>query len=183
MLLARSGALARRRLLGVSSTSRVVSSATTRGQMQEATAATTTSTANEASTATEKKASSKRRIVGTTEEWEPPAAKVLSSTDPKLDAISAQLGYRPSNVLSVAYTNATTGRPCVLRLYPLKSATNAYKAHQRASVEPFPTLYWMACPVVSAAFLVVRKHPDPRLVAGEGSSPRRAPRRPALACR
>lgn len=71
--------------------------------------------------------------------------------------VREELGYVPNNLVKVAAFVAGDGsgrtsrvrgsadqRPATLLLYPLRSAEDAYKKKQRAKVEPFPTIYWLA---------------------------------------
>lgn len=69
--------------------------------------------------------------------------------------VQQELGYVPNNLVRVAAFVDAAGRssrertsdeqrPAVLLLYPLRSAEDAYKKKQRAKVEPFPTIYWLA---------------------------------------
>lgn len=51
----------------------------------------------------------------------------ISETD--LQAVEQQLGYRPTNVCSIA-ARGMDGHPTVLKLYPLKSDLKAYKVHR-----------------------------------------------------
>ncbi|RLN53632.1 hypothetical protein BBJ29_004745 [Phytophthora kernoviae] len=70
--------------------------------------------------------------------------------------IQEELGYVPNNLVRVSAFVDSEGRasrscsgsadqrPAVLLLYPLRNAEDAYKKKQRAKVEPFPTIYWLA---------------------------------------
>lgn len=71
--------------------------------------------------------------------------------------IREELGYVPSNLVRVRASAPTTDcdgkeqqqqkqrwHPAVLQLYPLRNAESAHKKRQRAVVEPFPTIYWLA---------------------------------------
>ncbi|KAF1774166.1 hypothetical protein JG687_00005594 [Phytophthora cactorum] len=69
--------------------------------------------------------------------------------------VQEELGYVPNNLVKVSAfvdSNGRTSRsresedhrPAVLLLYPLRNAEDAYKKKQRAKVEPFPTIYWLA---------------------------------------
>ena len=66
-----------------------------------------------------------------------------------LDQLRAQLGYAPTNVVEIAAFN-DVGAPAVARLYPLRACTDAKKPKQRATAEPFPTMFWLVCPDISA---------------------------------
>ena len=66
-----------------------------------------------------------------------------------MDQLRAQLGYAPTNVVNIAAFNATGG-PAVARLYPLRACIDAKKPKQRATAEPFPTMFWLVCPEISA---------------------------------
>jgi hypothetical protein len=71
--------------------------------------------------------------------------------------VQEELGFVPNNLVKVGAFVAGDGsgrtsrqreaddqRPAVLLLYPLRNAEDAYKKKQRAKVEPFPTIYWLA---------------------------------------
>ncbi|KAG7395879.1 hypothetical protein PHYBOEH_003083 [Phytophthora boehmeriae] len=69
--------------------------------------------------------------------------------------VQEELGYVPNNLVRVSAfvdskgrasrsRSASDQRPAVLLLYPLRNAEDAYKKKQRAKVEPFPTIYWLA---------------------------------------
>lgn len=69
--------------------------------------------------------------------------------------IEEELGFLPTNLLRVSAFHTPlkpTGtaeeqekqRPAVLLLYPLRNGEHDYKRRQRAKVEPFPTMYWLA---------------------------------------
>jgi uncharacterized protein len=66
------------------------------------------------------------------------------------EALRAQLGYVPPNLIDVAAFNPRTGAPAVARLYPLKADPHAHKAKERTTAEPFPTMFWLTCPELSA---------------------------------
>ncbi|OQR93257.1 hypothetical protein ACHHYP_02746 [Achlya hypogyna] len=64
-----------------------------------------------------------------------------------LAAIERNLGYVPNNLIRVAamHVSAEHGHePAVLQLYPLRNCMDAYKKHERAYIEPFPTTFWLA---------------------------------------
>eukprot|EP00928_Gymnodinium_smaydae_P000147 TRINITY_DN10052_c1_g2_i1.p1 TRINITY_DN10052_c1_g2~~TRINITY_DN10052_c1_g2_i1.p1 ORF type:complete len:299 (+),score=34.14 TRINITY_DN10052_c1_g2_i1:87-983(+) len=67
------------------------------------------------------------------------------------EALRRQLGHLPPNLIDVAAFNPRTGAPAVARLYPLRSNPGAYKAKERTTLEPFPTMFWLSCPELSAA--------------------------------
>ena len=54
-----------------------------------------------------------------------------------LKALHAQLGRPPRGVVSIE-TRCPVGHPQVIRVYPL--------LRKAGKVEPFPTLFWLACP-------------------------------------
>ncbi|KAH7461962.1 hypothetical protein PRIC1_005960 [Phytophthora ramorum] len=56
--------------------------------------------------------------------------------------VQEELGYVPNNLVKVSAF--VDDRPAALLLYPLRNAEDAYKKKQRAKVEPFPTIYWLA---------------------------------------
>lgn len=75
------------------------------------------------------------------------------------EAIRSQLGYLPTNLLSVsarrgtttAGTGTGTGTPLAFKTYPLNGGADRRKAKARGKLTPFPTLYWFCCPVVGKA--------------------------------
>ena len=60
-----------------------------------------------------------------------------------LAQVEAKLGYQPTNLVEVAARCPQSGTPTVVRLYPLRDASQDSKLKSRATVEPFPTLYWL----------------------------------------
>lgn len=77
------------------------------------------------------------------------------ATREEIELVREELGYVPTNLVRVAAFHAPlvakseveeeAGRtPAVLLLYPLRNAEAAHKKRQRAAVEPFPTIYWLA---------------------------------------
>lgn len=86
------------------------------------------------------------------------------ASEDEIALIREELGYVPSNLVRVRATVATTDsdsdgdgdgeeqreekerrrHPAVLQLYPLRNREGAHKKRQRAVVEPFPTIYWLA---------------------------------------
>lgn len=69
--------------------------------------------------------------------------------------IKEELGFLPTNLIRVsafhkplkptaAEQEPGEERPAVLLLYPLRNGEHDYKRRQRAKVEPFPTMYWLA---------------------------------------
>lgn len=76
-------------------------------------------------------------------------------SDAEVALVQEELGFVPNNLVQVCayvdsrgYTSRTREskdhRPAALLLYPLRNAEDAYKKKQRAKVEPFPTIYWLA---------------------------------------
>lgn len=74
-------------------------------------------------------------------------------TNNDIEAIQTQLGYIPSNLLSVSARRGgtTIGTPLALKTYPLNGGANRRKAKARGMLTPFPTLYWFCCPIVGKA--------------------------------
>ncbi|OWZ03576.1 hypothetical protein PHMEG_00024670 [Phytophthora megakarya] len=77
------------------------------------------------------------------------------ASEPEVALVEQELGYVPNNLVRVSAFVDSEGRtsqiraseacrPAVLLLYPLRNAEDAYKKKQRAKVEPFPTIYWLA---------------------------------------
>ncbi|KAG7387691.1 hypothetical protein PHYPSEUDO_013818 [Phytophthora pseudosyringae] len=73
----------------------------------------------------------------------------------ELALVREELNFVPNNLVKVSAFVDSEGRtarargleahrPAVLLLYPLRNAEDAYKKKQRAKVEPFPTIYWLA---------------------------------------
>ena len=85
-------------------------------------------------------------------DWAPPKfGDGVTKSD--CDAVVEQLGYMPTNLVEIAArgpprrsiggpdaTSSHSGSPTVLRCYPL--------VRERATIEPFPTMFWLACPQV-----------------------------------
>ncbi|KAI9914289.1 hypothetical protein PsorP6_007330 [Peronosclerospora sorghi] len=77
------------------------------------------------------------------------------ATEADIVLVQEELGFVPNNLVRVSTfidskgcisseRTCSTSRPAVLLLYPLRNAELAYKKKQRAKVEPFPTIYWLA---------------------------------------
>jgi hypothetical protein len=60
-----------------------------------------------------------------------------------LAQVEIKLGYKPTNMVEVAARCPRDGTPTVLKLYPLRDASQDRKLKSRVTVEPFPTLYWL----------------------------------------
>ncbi|CAH0521367.1 unnamed protein product [Peronospora belbahrii] len=80
---------------------------------------------------------------------------LCEATEAEVALVQEDLGFVPNNLVRVSAfvdSNGNTSRSCtspihrpaVLLLYPLRNAEDAYKRKQRAKVEPFPTIYWLA---------------------------------------
>jgi hypothetical protein len=65
--------------------------------------------------------------------------------------IESQLGYLPSNFLSVSARRNIYGTPLALKVYPLNGGSSRRKAKAQGNLTPFPTLYWFCCPAVGKA--------------------------------
>ncbi len=65
-------------------------------------------------------------------------------------AIFEQLGYIPSNLVSVSARRGT-GSPLALKTYSLNGGASRRKAKAQGDMTPFPTLYWHCCQVVGKA--------------------------------
>ena len=108
--------------------------------------------------------SAARKNTGQQAEWELPSHLVLSSDHPDMIAITSQLGLLegkrrriPNNIMSVVAREEGSGLPAVCKAYPLRSGLDAYKKKQRVVVEPFPTLYWLCSPNLSAKVSALEK--------------------------
>ncbi|KAK1931804.1 hypothetical protein P3T76_012736 [Phytophthora citrophthora] len=77
------------------------------------------------------------------------------ASEAEVALVQEELGFVPNNLVKVSAFVDSKGqtsrtrenedfKPAVLLLYPLRNAENAYKKKQRAKVEPFPTIYWLA---------------------------------------
>eukprot|EP01083_Nonionella_stella_P008746 25277_1 len=62
-------------------------------------------------------------------------------TDEDAQKVRDQLGYIPSNLVSVA-ARRSTGDPLVLRTYPLNGGAKRRKLKAEGDLTPFPTHYW-----------------------------------------
>lgn len=71
------------------------------------------------------------------------------------DIVKAQLGYLPTNFLSVSAWKSNGLEPIAIKTYPLNGG--ARRRQSKAQVPgqalnaPFPTLYWLTCPEISKA--------------------------------
>ena len=66
------------------------------------------------------------------------------------EALQEQLGYVPTNLLRVAAWTADA-TPAVILAHPL------VEKKKGGVVEPFPTTYWLTCPVISAAVATLER--------------------------
>ncbi|TDH71510.1 hypothetical protein CCR75_007508 [Bremia lactucae] len=77
------------------------------------------------------------------------------TSEAEIALVLEELKYVPNNLVKVSAFVDSNGhishtresrdyRPAALLLYPLRNAEDAYKRKQRAKVEPFPTIYWLA---------------------------------------
>jgi hypothetical protein len=80
------------------------------------------------------------------------------SSETAQDAIRSQLGYLPSNFMSVSAWKENSMEPVAIRAYPLhggaKRRQEKSKMHGNDNSpvsSPFPTLYWLTCPDISRA--------------------------------
>ena len=73
-----------------------------------------------------------------------------------LSTLRGQLGYFPTNFLSVAARCATDHRPLVALLYPLNRNDNASVRYVTEEL-PFPTYLWMTCPLLKAQVIIFFK--------------------------
>ncbi len=71
-------------------------------------------------------------------------------SDEDIRSIEEQLGYIPTNLVSVS-ARRSTGTPLALKTYPLNGGASRRKAKALGELTPFPTLYWFACPIVGKA--------------------------------
>jgi hypothetical protein len=87
----------------------------------------------------------------------PPECTVHDVAD--LNCISQQLGYLPTNFVGVSARNADRV-PVAIQTYPLfggaprrqiKTAASMPNTQLRMLGTPFPTLYWLTCPIISKA--------------------------------
>jgi hypothetical protein len=71
------------------------------------------------------------------------------------DIVRDQLGYLPTNFLSVSAWKSNGEEPVAIKTYPLNGG--AKRRQSKAEVPglavnaPFPTLYWLTCPEISKA--------------------------------
>jgi len=66
------------------------------------------------------------------------------------EIILDQLGYIPTNLVSVAARRGT-GSPLALKTYSLNGGASRRKAKALGDMTPFPSLYWLCCPIVGKA--------------------------------
>jgi hypothetical protein len=78
-----------------------------------------------------------------------------------LQYVVHNLGYIPLNLMNISYMSHATGFAGVLKLYPLNTYENnsfssrhskpekLYSYRKGKSLFPFPTFFWMACPVLN----------------------------------
>ncbi|CAJ1969436.1 unnamed protein product [Cylindrotheca closterium] len=73
----------------------------------------------------------------------------------ELERVRTQLGYVPTNFISVSAWKSDLQQPIAIRTYPLNGG--AKRRQSKAGVpgqavnSPFPTLYWLTCPDISKA--------------------------------
>jgi hypothetical protein len=78
------------------------------------------------------------------------------SIETETNLVRKQLGYLPSNFVSVsAWTLGSSKEPVAIKTYPLHGGAKRRQAKAEiagASISsPFPTLYWLSCPEISRA--------------------------------
>ena len=62
-----------------------------------------------------------------------------------------QLGYIPFNLIDVAASHPRTGRPLVVKLYPLNiNEMKGRYSSDNGMALPFPTVLWLCCPEMQA---------------------------------
>ena len=71
-------------------------------------------------------------------------------SDEDKESIFDQLGYIPTNLVSVSARRGT-GSPLALKTYSLNGGASRRKAKALGNMTPFPTLYWFCCPIVGKA--------------------------------
>jgi len=77
------------------------------------------------------------------------ADPTLSAQD--LATIVEQLGFIPTNLVRVVARDPTTQSPTVCQLYPLtRPAKERRRKGGEKDFEPFPTMFWMTCPLLKA---------------------------------
>lgn len=73
----------------------------------------------------------------------------------KILVVSRQVGFIPTNLVNIAYTDPETDNPIILQLYPL-TYSELYgwdKPTEKDRVQfrsPFPTTFWISCPITHA---------------------------------
>lgn len=68
-----------------------------------------------------------------------------------LRSITRQLGFTPVNLVDVSFRDPRDGHPQVLRLYPMNIRDPTLQtALAREERIPFPTTYWISCPLLHA---------------------------------
>ena len=72
----------------------------------------------------------------------------MTVTEEQRHQIIAALGSLPPNLVGVAA--CFDGAPAVLRTYPLGGGARRRRAKAEADLTPFPTLFWLCHPHVSA---------------------------------
>jgi len=74
---------------------------------------------------------------------------VVSQSDQ--DIIKQQLGYIPPNLHSVSARSKENSNPIAIQTYPLGGGSPQRRAKAAQNLTPFPTLFWLTCPLVSKA--------------------------------
>lgn len=68
------------------------------------------------------------------------------------EAVRQQLGYLPSNFISVSAWKSNGCDPVAIKTYPLNGGARRRQARVDVSFgAPFPTLFWLTCPEISRA--------------------------------
>ena len=72
-----------------------------------------------------------------------------------IDRVRSQLGYIPTNFISVSARKSDGQEPISIRTYPLNGGAKRRQSKSevpgQAVNSPFPTLYWLTCPEISKA--------------------------------
>jgi len=76
----------------------------------------------------------------------------------EVSRVAKQLGYLPYNLIRVgAYDFESAVRPVVAILYPLNAMKIGGRFDVSEGLKPFPTIYWMTCPIMQARISELEK--------------------------
>lgn len=91
-----------------------------------------------------------RKVDITLTAFDDPIESATNIPEETIDIIIQQLKFKPTNLLEVGYSDPIDHHPVILKLYPLSVNETNKNGRKERIKSPFPTLFWMSCPVLHA---------------------------------